>query len=153
MMQQCVHALCRDSQCLTESFFDVKHRRQSQLSLCCSQTDSASVGSDCHCCGGRVADPYLLLLHNQKMLLQEEEEQEREEGQGWLQHEEHAGWRGMVPCAYYILKMQGNVVKFCLFFPTIIYHSIVIVINNYCRVFIHSKMSLANQICFYRQLL
>lgn len=38
------------------------------------------------------------------MLLQEEEEQEREEGQGWLQHEEHAGWRGMVPCVDCMLK-------------------------------------------------
>lgn len=65
---------------------------------------SASVGSDCHRCGGCAAHPHLLLLHNQKMLLQEEEEQEREEGQGWLQHEEHAGRRGMVPCVDCMLK-------------------------------------------------
>ncbi len=67
-------------------------KRQSQFSLCGFETNSASVGSDCHRCGGRIAHPHLLLLHNQKVLLQEEEEQEREEGQGWLQHEEHAGW-------------------------------------------------------------
>lgn len=61
------------------------------------------MGPDCHCCGGRIAHPDLLFLHNQKMLLQEEEEQEREKGQGWLQHEEHAR-RGMMPCATYMLK-------------------------------------------------
>lgn len=100
---------------------------QSQFSLCCSETDSASVGSDCHRRGGRIAHPHLLLLHNQKMLLQKEEEQEREEGQGRLQHEEHAGWRGMMPRAY-MLKRQSNWMfweMFCLFssnmLPSIIY--------------------------------
>lgn len=96
---------------------------QSQFSFCCFHTDSASVGSDCHRCGGRVALPHLLLLHNQKMLLQEEEEQEREEGQGWLQHEEYAGWRGMTPRASYMLKSQATRmfwVTFCLFSPTVL---------------------------------
>lgn len=81
---------------------------ESQFSLCCFETDSASMGSDCDRCGGRVAHAHVLLLHNQKMLLQEEEEQEREEGQGWFQHEEHAGWRGMKTCTFYMLKSQSN---------------------------------------------
>lgn len=63
-----------------------------ETTLCFSDPHSAALGSDRHRRGGRVAHPHLLLLHNQKMLLQEEEEQKREEGQGWLQHEEHAGW-------------------------------------------------------------
>lgn len=53
------------------------------------------MGSDRHCCGGCAAHAHMLLLYNQEMLLQKEEEQEREKGQGWLQHEEHAGWRGI----------------------------------------------------------
>lgn len=53
------------------------------------------MGSDRHCCGGCVARPHVLLLHHQKVLLQEKEEQKGKEGQGWLQHEEHAGRRGM----------------------------------------------------------
>lgn len=57
----------------------------------CVESDSTSVGSDCHRCGGGTADAYLLLLHNQKVLLQEEEEQEGQKGQGRLQHEEHGG--------------------------------------------------------------
>lgn len=65
------------------------------------------MGSDRHRCGGCAAHAHLLLLYNQKVLLQKEEEQEREEGQGWLQHEEHAGWRGMMPCVC-MLKSQGN---------------------------------------------
>lgn len=66
------------------------------------------MGSDRHRCGGRAAHPHMLLLHNQKVLLQKEEEQEREEGQGWLQHEEHARRRGMMPhasCAGDVLLM------------------------------------------------
>lgn len=59
--------------------------------------DSASMGSDCHCCGGCAANGHLLLLYNQKMLLQEEEKQEGEKGQGRLQHEKHAGRRGISP--------------------------------------------------------
>ena len=82
--------------------------------------DSASMGSDRHRRGGRAAHGHLLLLYNQKMLLQEEEEQEREERQGWLQHEEHAGWRGMMPCTR-TLKSRAN--KFCLFFSIITYYS------------------------------
>lgn len=131
--------------CLTKSsIFFVRNTRltsQSQSSVCCSETDSASVGSDCHRRGGRVAHPHLLLLHNQKMLLQEEEEQEREEGQGWLQHEEHAGWRGMMPCASYMPKSQLNRmfwVIFCLFFSTTIYYSsFYILIYDIYTVFIH----------------
>lgn len=53
------------------------------------------MGFDRHRCGGCVARPHVLLLHHQKMLLQEKEEQKRKEGQGWLQHEEHAGRGGM----------------------------------------------------------
>lgn len=59
--------------------------------------DSASMGSDCNCCCGCAVNGHLLLLYNQKMLLQEEEKQEGEEGQGWLQHEKHAGRRGISP--------------------------------------------------------
>lgn len=95
------------------------------------------MGSDRHRCGGRAAHGHLLLLYNQKMLLQEEEEQEREEGQGWLQHEEHAGWRGMMSCTC-MLKSQAN--KFCLFFSTIIYYSDFTVLDAiYCRAFILSR--------------
>lgn len=80
---------------------------QTQLFLVYFEINSASVGFDCHCCSGSIANPHLLFLHNQKMLLQEEEEQERKEGKGWLQHEEHAGWWGMMPRASYMLKSQG----------------------------------------------
>lgn len=63
----------------------------------CPRPDSASMGSDRNCCCGCTVNGHLLLLYNQKMLLQEEEKQEGEEGQGWLQHEKHAGRRGTSP--------------------------------------------------------
>lgn len=99
---------------------------QTQLFLIYFEINSASVGFDCHCCSGSIANPHLLFLHNQKMLLQEEEEQERKEGKGWLQHEEHARWRGMMPRASYMLKSQGNkmlLVTFYRFLSTIINYS------------------------------
>lgn len=115
---------------------------QPQFRLRCFESDSAAVGSDRHRCGGRAAHAHLLLLYNQKVLLQEEEEQEREEGQGWLQHEEHAEWRGIMPCTC-MLKSQSNRmfwVMFSLFFSTIIYYSNSIVIYDiYCRVFAHLR--------------
>lgn len=70
------------------------------------------MGSDCHRGGGCAAHPHLLLLHHQKMLLQEEKEQEREERQGWFQHEEHAGRRGMMPCAE--RSEEADVLMLCL---------------------------------------
>lgn len=104
------------------------------------------MGSDCHRCGGRLAHAYMLLLHNQKMLLQEEEEQERKEGKGWLQHEEHAGWRGTMLCATYMRNRMLWVI-FCLFLSIIIdYSNVIVLYAIYCRVFIRLKMSLANQI-------
>lgn len=100
------------------------------------------MGSDRHRCGGCAAHVHLLLLYNQKVLLQKEEEQEREEGQGWLQHEEHAGWRGIMPCAC-MLKSRGNrMAMFCFFFSTIINLSIFSVMYEIYSL----KMSLANHI-------
>ncbi len=129
---------------------NTKLTSQSQFSLCCSETDSASMGSDCHRCGGSIAHPHLLLLHNQEMLLQEEEEQERKEGQGRLQHEEHAGWRGMMPCASHMVKSQGNrMFWWCLdssFLQQFIIQVFIFLLMSFIAIFIHLKMSLANQI-------
>lgn len=103
------------------------------------------MGSDCHRCGGRTAHAHLLLLHNQKVLLQEEEEQEREERQGWLQHEEHAGWRGMTAHASYMLISQSSrrlKIISCLFLQLLFLKSLTFV-NEFL---IHLNMFLANQI-------
>lgn len=73
------------------------------------------MGSDRHRCCGRAAYGHLLFLYNKKMLLQEEEKQEREEGQGWLQHEKHARWRGMMNCSCVQKHHPGRISDVLLF--------------------------------------